>query len=78
MILRYQLGGEEMPGMAANKIRGYCERILSTLQDNQKVAMAFQIATAVIDSLTNGTENRDTVKTQAFTDSVLTEMKKSH
>ena len=75
-ILRYQLGGEDMPALTANKIKGYCERILSVLQDSQKVVAAFQSATAIIDQLTTGAETRDTVKTQSFTDSVLNALKK--
>jgi hypothetical protein len=76
MILRYQLGGKDMPALVANKIKSYCDRILTNLHDPQKASVAFQAAAGVIDSLTTGSETRDVVKTQSFTDQVLGELKR--
>lgn len=76
MILKYQLGGTDVPALTANKIKGFCEKILVVLQDSHKSQVAFQKAVAVIDSLTTGSETRDIVKTQTFTDMILNEITK--
>lgn len=75
MILRYTLGGKDMPAMTANKIKGYCERILSVLYDSAKAIAAFQASTVIIDAVTTGEETRDIVKTQIFTDQILAMLK---
>jgi hypothetical protein len=71
MIVRYQLGGKDMPALTANKIRSYCEGILKVLQEAPKAVEAFKAAFGVLDKIMTGGETRDTVKTQSFTDQVL-------
>jgi hypothetical protein len=46
------------------------------LQDTRKAVDAFKAAFTVLDKVTTGGETRDTVKTQSFTDQVLTEVGK--
>lgn len=74
MILKYQLGDKDIPALSANKIKSFCEKILSVLQDPQKSQEAFQKAATLVDSLTTGAETRDIVKTQTFTDMIIEQL----
>jgi hypothetical protein len=70
MLVRYIAGGADMPSLTANKMEKYCLRVLDVLWDDTKALQAFQSAVKIIDDTTGGTFDRDTTKTQGFTDSV--------
>ncbi len=71
MILRYQIGGVSLPQLSVNrKIEPYCQRLLEVLWDDEQSLEAYKRATEVIDTVGGPEVDRDTVKTQAFTDKV--------
>ena len=70
MLLRYIVGGSEMPSLTANKIEKYCQKMLDVLVDDAKALDAFKSAAGLIQGATNDNFDRDTAKTQGFTDLV--------
>lgn len=74
MILRHQLAGKDIPALNSHKVEAYCNKILTVVQDSTKAITAFQAATSIIDKIATGSETRDTVKTQSFTDNVLAQL----
>lgn len=70
MLLRYSVGGPEMPALTANKIEKYCNAMLDVLFDDAKALTAFNSAVQLIQAATENNFDRDTAKTQGFTDLV--------
>ncbi|AOX46743.1 AIPR family protein [Microbacterium sp. BH-3-3-3] len=64
--------GNAMPAFTANKMEGYAQKINEVLWDDSKAIELFEKAAHAIDvALGGGDLNRDAVKVQSFTDSVL-------
>jgi hypothetical protein len=70
MLLRYSVGGPQMPALTANKVEKYCNRMLEVLLDDERALAAFSSAVALIQTATGDNFDRDTAKTQGFTDLV--------
>lgn len=71
MILRYQIGGTFLPELSvARKINPYCLSLLEVLWDDDRSLEAYKQAVEVIDIVSGRNIDRDTVKTQAFTDKI--------
>jgi len=71
MALRQVVGDADMPSLAVNKMTLYANKIAETLWSDEEAVDVFKVAVEVIDTALAGQPlNRDTVKTQAFTDAV--------
>ena len=70
MLLRYIVGGPDMPALRANKIEKYCHQMIEVLLDDAKALDAFRAAIGLIQGATNDNFDRDTAKTQGFTELV--------
>jgi hypothetical protein len=68
MALRYQLAGADHPPLNSDKVEKYCQKMLDTLWEDQEAAKAFATTLKPISKLTKNTFDRDTFKTQAFTE----------
>ena len=79
MILRYQVGGREVPDLHVNRrIEPYCQNIIDILSEQGSAISSFEAATEIIDSLVSPEDDdRDIVKNQSFTESVLHELQSS-
>lgn len=71
MILRHQIGGTNVPQLSVSrKMEPYCLRLLDVLWDDDRSLEAFAEAIKVIDAVSGRNMDRDTVKTQVFTEKV--------
>lgn len=71
MILRYQIGGTSLPELSvARRIDPYCLSLLEVLWDDDRSLKAYKQAVEVVDIVSGRNIDRDTVKTQAFTDRI--------
>jgi len=72
MAARYLAGGADMPAIGANKMTAYANRIVERLWNDEEAVRLFKKALEIIDAVLDDGQKltRDTVKTQAFTDSV--------
>lgn len=75
MGVRHLLAGAESPPSSKRKLEKYCDQIADTLWDQTEGPAAFQKLLPVVDSAVEATEpggvlDRDTVRTQTFTDRI--------
>ncbi|PPG34465.1 AIPR family protein [Rathayibacter sp. AY2B9] len=74
---RYLAVDDLMPPLYANKVEKYAKKINDVLWDDVKSLALFEAAAASIESaLGGGVLDRDTVKVQSFTDSLLAAIRK--
>jgi hypothetical protein len=70
MLLRYQQGGADLPGLRSKKLDDYCKRILSGLAEGGKTAAEpFMQATRIIDAI--GEASKDRLKRARYTEELL-------
>ncbi len=67
MMARLLLGGGEMPSLHANKMERYCIKIMDVLYDNAKCIAIFNQAASIIDTVTEGNFDRDSIRSPQIT-----------
>lgn len=67
MMARLLSGGVEMPSLHANKMDRYCNKILDVLYDNAQCIALFNRAASIIDSVTEGKFDRDSIRSPQIT-----------
>jgi hypothetical protein len=67
-----------MPSFTANKMEQYCENIIAELKDVATAEIAVQNAVKVVDAATGGNYDRDNIRTESFTESVIKEAQKAY
>jgi hypothetical protein len=70
MIVRLLAGGADMPAMSANKMEKYCKKVLDVLYDNNQCINLFNQAADVIDAVTGGNFDRDSIRSPQVTQKI--------
>jgi hypothetical protein len=71
LALRILTAGYTMPTFSANKMEQYCEKIITALKDPGPAETAVQNAVKVVDAATDGNYERDNLRNESFTESVI-------
>lgn len=71
MIVRLLAGGIDMPVLQANKMEKYCVMILDVLSDSNKCVKVFKEAADIIDAVTGGNFDRDSIRSPQITQKVV-------
>lgn len=78
LAIRVLTAGYAMPTFTANKMEQYCENIITELNDLAKAETAIQNAVQVVDAATGGKYERDNLRSESFTDSVIEAARKAY
>ena len=60
-----------MPALQANKMEKYCVMILDVLSDSNKCVKVFKEAADIIDAVTGGNFDRDSIRSPQITQKVV-------
>jgi hypothetical protein len=71
MAIRILAAGYEMPALTANKMEKYCDSVVAALKDLATAEKTIQTAVGVVDTATAGNYNRDNIRSETFTESVI-------
>ena len=71
LAMRILTAGFAMPAFTANKMEGYCKEISEPLGDVGKAELQILRAVSVVDLVAKGDFNRDIIRTEPFTESVI-------
>ena len=71
MAIRVLTAGYAMPALTANKMEKYCESIVAALKDLNTAEVTIQNAVQVVDTATRGNYDRDNIRSETFTESVI-------
>lgn len=72
MAMRILANNDPLPRMNENKMEGYCKDILAILWDKDKTEALIASAVEIIENAAGGDLNRDNIRIEPFTKSVLT------
>lgn len=75
LAVRLLIAGYPMPSIAANAMVEYCTKLSETLQDVGKAEEWITKAAEVIDACAKGEIDRDSIRTEPFTDRVIETLK---
>ncbi len=75
LALRILIAGFEMPSVTANAMQGYCNTISDVLQDAAKAEEYIAAAAKIVDNCAGGVIDRDNIRTEPFTDKVISAAK---
>ena len=71
LALRLLISGYEMPDIRANKMEEYCKTLTAALLDQEVSAREIERAAKIIDEASAGNFDRDVIRTEPFTESVI-------
>ncbi len=71
LAMRILAAGYDMPAFTANKMEGYSNTIISALQDSAKAELLILKAASIVDQAANGNYDRDNIRTERFTETVV-------
>lgn len=75
LALRIMLAPNDPPRSNARQNDTYCKPIIDTLLDNTTAQQCFADAARIIEEVSGGNLNRDNVRTQPFTESLINRLK---
>jgi hypothetical protein len=78
LAIRILTGGYMMPALSANKMEQYCEKIVVALKDSVTAEAVIQNALQVVQTATFGNTERDNLRSESFTESVINAAQKAH
>jgi hypothetical protein len=75
LALRLLIAGFEMPNIGANAMEAYCKTMSDVLQDVIKAEEYVGEAAKIIEQCANGIIDRDSIRTEPFTEKVIQAVK---
>src|SRR5260221_6287852 len=71
LAARIRAARDTLPPMNSNEMRRYCEKALDVLGDSAKSDASFIEAAHVVETVAKGNFDRDHIRTQPFTESLI-------